>query len=149
MDTALLTELQDRLLAYVRGQITLRMFEEWFVPVTWDVHDEDDARLVALRNLIDARIAGYTSGDWTEEELRDFLRPIAETRVIPLASGATNEVSTRTASQSSVRRMKLTLDPTPGALPLVSPNPEILATRPDTLDDEAERNAHEPLAFQV
>jgi hypothetical protein len=144
-----MTELQDHLAAYLRGEMTLRQFEEWFVPTTWDARDENDPRVELVRNIIDARIAEFTHGDWDEDELKDLLRPFVETKVIPLAASTDGPPHLRTAVQSSVRRVPLTITLGQGVGRLLAPNPQVLASRPDSLDDEAERNPHEQFVLQA
>ena len=151
--SALLSELQQHLLNYLNGQTTLRQFEEWFVPATWDVQDTDNPQLIETRNAIDARIAEYTNGDWSEGELRNFLRPYVETKVIAFPSNASSTPRQHTANQSSVRRVSLTFALVGGPEAPLSPNTlvlaTVLATRPDTLDEQTERNPHEQLVFQA
>lgn len=149
MDTSLMTELQDRLMAYVSGQITLPQFEEWFVPSTWDAQDTDDTRLIQTRNAVDARIAEYTNRDWTEEELRDLLRPYAETRVIPFSNTTNSVLDPQSANESAINRVSLDLTLAGGAWTLLAPNPQILRSSTDALHDDAERNPREPLVLQA
>ncbi len=149
MDTSLTTELQDHLESYLSGKTTLREFEEWFVPATWDAHDTDDAWLERVRNSIDARIAEYTNGDWTEDELKGFLRPFTETRVIPFVRGGGDVVRSRSESQSYIQRVALATEVAGGNISLLAPNPRVLASRPDTLDDQAERNSREQFVLQA
>jgi len=141
--SALLSELQQHLLNYLNGQTTLRQFEEWFVPATWDVQDTDNPQLIETRNAIDARIAEYTNGDWSEDELRNFLRPYVETKVIAFPANASSTPRQHTANESYVRRIPLTFTLAPLSL-----NPLILATRPDALDEQAERNSHKQFVLQ-
>jgi hypothetical protein len=151
MDTTLMTELQDRLESYLSGKTTLREFEEWFVPATWDAQDTSNPQLERLRNIIDARIAEYTNGDWTEDELKDFLRPFAETKVIPFALNTHGVAQVRTGNQSTVhvQGVALTIAPATGAATLLAPNPQVLASRPESLDDEPERNPREQFVLEA
>jgi hypothetical protein len=145
-----MTELHDHLAAYLRGEMTLRQFEEWFVPTTWDARDEDDPRVELVRNIIDARIAEFTHGDWDEDELKDFLHPFVETKVIPLAANSGGIPKVCTANESSVRHTPLDLPllRAPIALP-IAPDPQILTRRPNALNEEPEGNLRQQLFVEA
>lgn len=75
MTNSLDQEIRLWIARYLRGEVPLDVFEEWFTPSTWDV-DEGDAVVRGMTDLVAFRLAEYTSGDLSEEELRGELRPL-------------------------------------------------------------------------
>ena len=70
--------IRERLASYLAKEISLRAFEDWFVPETWDVDQLGDLALINLVYGIKLRLAEFSHGDWTENELRSLLRPFIE-----------------------------------------------------------------------
>jgi hypothetical protein len=70
--------IRERLASYLAKEISLRAFEDWFVPETWDVDQLGDLALMNLVYGIKLRLAEFSHGDWTENELRSLLRPFIE-----------------------------------------------------------------------
>jgi len=64
-------EIRERLSDYIAGRITLRQFQEWFVPVAWDLAEKPDE--LSIASEVEARLAEFTSGHWTEQELKEIL----------------------------------------------------------------------------
>lgn len=77
MSHSLNFRIHERLAEYVANQISLRAFEDWFFPETWDIDDTDDQELINLVYGIKLRLAEFSHGDWTEAELRQLLRSIS------------------------------------------------------------------------
>jgi hypothetical protein len=78
MTNSLDHEIQQQLGWYLRGEISLADFEAWLVPATWDVSPQSDPAAHGLATAITLRIAEFTNGDWSEDELRrelDQLQP--------------------------------------------------------------------------
>jgi hypothetical protein len=67
------------LVRYLTKRMSLRAFCQWFVPATWDIDNWASPRLRELVYGIKLRIGEYTSGYWSEEELRDKLGLFATT----------------------------------------------------------------------
>lgn len=82
MSSSLNFNIRERLAAYLAGEIALHDFEDWFFSATWDVDHVDDAALVDLVYGIKLRLAEFSHGDWTEDQLRSFLRSISEKYII-------------------------------------------------------------------
>lgn len=70
-------ELRHRAADYVSGRSTLRDFELWLAPLAWSIDDAADATLRDLVNRLELRIAEYTSGAWSDEQLRQLIEDIA------------------------------------------------------------------------
>ena len=78
--------LRSHLARYLSGADSLRTFDEWFVPATWDVDRAGDQATIDLTYEIILRLAEYSNGDCTEEQLKDLLRPLV---AAPVPSAAT------------------------------------------------------------
>ena len=75
------TQIRQRLLRQVAGEITLEQFVAWFAPVVWRI----DSASPAARDLayeIELRLAEYSNGDWTEGELKRLFRSLVVTQVV-------------------------------------------------------------------
>lgn len=70
------SEIEARLERYLRGEESLSDFEGWLVPETWDLSPQSDRAAYDLVTMITLRIAEFTSGNWTEEELRESLEKL-------------------------------------------------------------------------
>lgn len=70
--------IREQLARYLAKEISLREFEDWFFPETWDVDQLGDLALMNLVYGIKLRLAEFSHGDWTENELRSLLRPFIE-----------------------------------------------------------------------
>ena len=81
MATSLNARIRDHLADYVAGRTSLLEFDEWFIPETWDVDKSDDRPLIDLTYEIILRLAEYSSGDCSEAELKDLLRPLVTAAV--------------------------------------------------------------------
>jgi hypothetical protein len=69
--------IRKKLSDYLSGRLSLRKFRDWFVPATWDVEEWASVPTQELVYEIKLRMAEYTSGYWTEDELRATLLPLA------------------------------------------------------------------------
>jgi len=76
MLSSLEIEIRERLGRYLSGETSLREFDTWFVPATWDVECQTDPRAYDTTNEIYLRLAEYSNGDWSEAELRQLLREL-------------------------------------------------------------------------
>ncbi len=87
MTGAIDLEIRDRLARYLNGDIPLHDFEDWFVPVSWDIEQIHNSEANELAGEIELRLAEFSNGDWTEAELRSKLEPLVSmyrTELIPL-----------------------------------------------------------------
>jgi hypothetical protein len=96
-------EIREHLSAYLAGEISLREFEDWFFQKTWNADSVDDPALVDLIYQIKLNWAEFTNDDWSEEELRAMLEPLARqftvsppsTQIVPSTSSK-NDIVSRT-----------------------------------------------------
>lgn len=83
-------EIQQRLDWYLRGDMSLAEFEAWLVPAAWDISPQSDSVAHDLAMAITLRIAEFTNGDWTEDELRAELEELRPK--ITLSGGGKDQV---------------------------------------------------------
>lgn len=62
--------------AYLRSDIALRDFADWILSAAWKVDEKEDAATAKLLYEIELRLFEASNGDWTEDELRQLLRPM-------------------------------------------------------------------------
>jgi hypothetical protein len=76
-------EIREQLIEYLEGHATLAAFQEWFVPIAWK---EASSRAVGptkdLISGIELRLAEFTNGHWTENELKDRLAELPYTATL-------------------------------------------------------------------
>lgn len=77
MDEKLILETQDHLARYLSWEISLEEFRSWFDVATWDTFDTASPLAQQIAGQIDLWLAEFSSGHWTEAELREKLRPLA------------------------------------------------------------------------
>jgi hypothetical protein len=73
MISDLQSEIYENLSRYLRDEMPLQDFEDWFAPILWDLADSQDGASRSLGGSISNRIAEYSSGDRSEESLREEL----------------------------------------------------------------------------
>ncbi len=64
------SEIQQHLTQYLDGAIQLHEFEDWFVPVLWDIDESDDERARELAGRVHVLMAEFSRDDRSEESLR-------------------------------------------------------------------------------
>ncbi len=80
MRSSLESQIRQKLGQYLAGLITLREFEEWFSPATWDVENSGEPAAATLTWEIELRLAEYSNGHRTDGELRELLQKAVEAR---------------------------------------------------------------------
>lgn len=68
------SEIRENLSRYLEGAISLREFEDWFLPGTWNIHRLGDQSAQNLAYGIGLLLAEFSNRDWTENELRQQLK---------------------------------------------------------------------------
>jgi hypothetical protein len=66
-------DIHRHLSEYLDGKMSLADFQAWFVPATWNIHLTGEPGAQELAYEIDHRIAEFTSGHRTEDDLRALL----------------------------------------------------------------------------
>lgn len=77
-------EIRNWLVRYLAQEISLKEFEDWFVPATWDVEKSKNPFAVQTAQEIDLRLAEFSNGHITEDELKTLLRPLVQQYEVPL-----------------------------------------------------------------
>ena len=88
--------IREYLRRFLGGEVSLGDFEDWFVVHSWNVHQMGDPSLADLVYEIELRLAEYTNGHRTEDELRRVLVPTLNTM-----HASVGEVPARTGSTST------------------------------------------------
>ena len=101
MTDSLSITIRRQLRRYLTGDLALRDFVRWLASrmESLERHPQADD----LAQEIYLRLAEYTNGDWTEEQLRAFFRPLVTTytaiwptNITPVQTGISNAVTPST-----------------------------------------------------
>ncbi len=65
-------EIQQHIMQYLSGSVSLAEFENWFVPMLWDI-DDNDEHTRGLAGAVHILISEFSRGDRNEESLREGL----------------------------------------------------------------------------
>ena len=76
MSGSTLQELRSRLATYVEGNSSLSEFRDWFDLETWDTAGKSDSLFLDLVGEIELRLAEFTNGHLSENELRRHLETL-------------------------------------------------------------------------
>lgn len=77
----MLNELRLQLVRYFSGQISLVEFQDWFASASVDLHQAHNSAVQEIMGEILLRLAEFSSGHWSEHDLREKLSsimPLAE-----------------------------------------------------------------------
>jgi hypothetical protein len=77
MSDLTLQSLRSHLADYLDGTRSLSEFRDWFDVETWGVASEPDSLVRQTAGEIELRIAEFTNGHLSEQELQKLLRPLA------------------------------------------------------------------------
>lgn len=70
--------MQRYLASYLNREISLSEFRDWFDAETWDLDMEPNTPLGQVVGEIELRLAEFTNGHRTEDELRAMLNPLRQ-----------------------------------------------------------------------
>lgn len=76
MGSRLDLDIREKLASYLVGEISLREFEDWFVPASWNVAQSNNSNAVNLVYEIELWLAEYSDGHWAEQDLKNHLKPL-------------------------------------------------------------------------
>lgn len=85
MEPSLDIEIRRHLASYLVGEISLQDFEDWFVPSSWDIIHSRNQSAITLVYEIELWLAEFSDGFWSEEELKNHLKPLVNNYLIDLA----------------------------------------------------------------
>lgn len=101
MPDSLAHVIDEHLQRYLRGEDSLAEFEAWLVPQTWDLSPQEDREGHERSTAITLRIAEFTNGDWTEDQLREALAMLPPAPQIVLSGMAKGETVMSSLGQGS------------------------------------------------
>lgn len=85
MNPSLDNEIREKLASYLVGEISLEDFEDWFVSASWNVSQSKNQSAINMVYEIELRLAEYSDGFRSEDELKNLLRPLVENYQVELA----------------------------------------------------------------
>ena len=71
-------EIRRHLARYLSGEITLRAFQDWFTPQTWDIEHSEDRDAEEAAKKVALALAEFSRGHWDEASLRRELLPLVQ-----------------------------------------------------------------------
>lgn len=101
MTDSLTQAIEARLQRYLAREDSLAEFEAWLVPETWDISPQSDRSAHDLATAITLRVAEFTNGDWTEDELRKALENLPPAAEITLSGVAKDQEIMKSLGQGS------------------------------------------------
>src|ERR1700674_2226168 len=93
--------IREQLARYLNQEITLAGFQEWYVPFSWQADRRSDLFLRELISDIDLRLAEYTSGHLSEEQLRSELRSLIQTCRVTIGTTTSAVITTSFSSSET------------------------------------------------
>jgi hypothetical protein len=82
MNPSINYEIRSKLGSYLLEKISLEDFKDWFVPVLWDIEYSNNQDAINMAYEIELRFAEYSDDYWSEDELKQLLRPLFENYII-------------------------------------------------------------------
>ena len=76
---ALDLEVRSHLADYLWGTMTLEAFRQWFGLQAWNIEKRAGSVTASLVREIELLLAEFDHGDWSEEEIKEMLRPFVTT----------------------------------------------------------------------
>ena len=117
-------EIRQRLINYLLDRISLREFQEWFIPNTWDIHLSGEPQgAIALTNDIELRLSEFSSGHLPEVQMRREFSQLLSQATFTLGKASS-------VIQTSDNSAQLTWQP---ATPLGAGQPKSLSASMATL----------------
>lgn len=78
-------QIRQQLAQYLANEISLKDFQDWFVPNTWELEKRTNNQgALDVRNTIDLALAELTNGHLSEDELQRRLLPLVQTYVVQI-----------------------------------------------------------------
>ena len=75
-------DIRDKLASYLVGEISLKDFEDWFVPVSWNIIHSNNPDAINLVYEIELWLSEFSDGFWSEHELKQHLKPLVMNYII-------------------------------------------------------------------
>jgi len=81
------SQIREKLIKFLRNDISLDVFEDWLVQQSWNMHKDSDEAAQKLASAIELRLAEHSSGHLDDAALRDELRPFATNYTVAIWFG--------------------------------------------------------------
>jgi hypothetical protein len=94
------TQIRNQIRRLLSNEVSLREFQKWYVPATWDIDRSNEASSKDIASEIDLKLAEYTSGHLAEPELRHDLSKILENQTVEILIGVSVKQRYSTALSS-------------------------------------------------
>ena len=94
-------EIRKQLTRYFNNELSLKEFEDWFVPRSWNFK----AATLPLQKLvseIELHLAEFNNGDWSVEELKNHLRPLVTDYTVEYRTDDSISISTGSSSSNAL-----------------------------------------------
>ncbi len=106
----MIEQIRNEMQRYLHGQLTLKEFESWLIPSTWDLKKEDDLLAYDLLGTLQLALAEHSIGHLDEEELRKewTLLVSRSSEFIATIGSEPSIVRVQTASASTTESRNLT-----------------------------------------
>lgn len=106
MTVPLALQIREQLGRVVADRQSLTEFEDWFVPAFWSVEHDLDASTRDLGYEIELRLAEYSNGHWTEDDMRRMFRQLTYrhlvgTQELPQTGSASVAIGAKSARPAS------------------------------------------------
>jgi hypothetical protein len=85
------------------GKLSLDEFRKWFVPVSWNIEQSNDAATIDLAHRIDGILAEASSANWSDDDLREELSEIARLGSTPYTENRSGDPSPIRLPQSNAQ----------------------------------------------
>jgi len=79
------TQIRDNIRKVADDELSVHDFEQWFVPMSWNIENCGDPSAIAVVHKIDGILSESSSGNWSESDLRDELANV----ILPLVESRT------------------------------------------------------------
>lgn len=95
---------REKVIDLLEGRLSLDDFREWFAGGAWDARGDELARTIWLR------LSEFSSGHWTEDELRDEFRKALKNAPVQLGGpavvwvGGSSAITVRSTAPEADRR---------------------------------------------
>jgi len=89
-------QIREAIVRYLAEEISIQDFKDGFVPVAWQIEETNNRIAIELAHEIELILAEYGNGDWTEDEVRNGLRPFIQSYNVNIS--APSSISTSIGS---------------------------------------------------
>lgn len=75
-------EMRKQIARYLAGGISIAELQSSIAPLAWNIDRRADPNSTSLGHELDLLLAEFSHGDWNEEEVRRYLRPLVESYIV-------------------------------------------------------------------